>query len=239
MITAKGHNGQVTFDGNFITISRKGGLARMTVGKGEKRIPITSVTAVQWKPPGGLVNGFIQFTVAGSNESRSRMGHQTMDAVKDENSVIVLKKQAAEFEALRSAIEDAIVERHQPQQFVMDAPQPSKLDQLTQLGELRDSGVLSPDEFEDEKARIMGGNASATASPAEPSALSPVHSDAPASVAVPEPPLNKVGQDEGDDDALGGGRSAAGKAGRIAGAVATGGLSEVGRFAIKRRKDKD
>ena len=37
----------------------------MTIGKGEKRIPISSIKAVQWKPAGPLVNGFIQFTVPG------------------------------------------------------------------------------------------------------------------------------------------------------------------------------
>jgi hypothetical protein len=62
----------VNFDGNFVTITRKGALSRMTVGKGEKRIRISSITAVQWKEPGGLVNGFFQFTVMGGNESRSR-----------------------------------------------------------------------------------------------------------------------------------------------------------------------
>lgn len=37
------------------------------------------------------------------------------------------------------------------------APAPSTLDQLKQLGELRDSGVLTPEEFENEKQKIMSG----------------------------------------------------------------------------------
>ena len=37
----------------------------------EKRIPIRSIQAVQWKPPGALVNGYIEFTVPGGNETRS------------------------------------------------------------------------------------------------------------------------------------------------------------------------
>jgi Short C-terminal domain len=35
--------------------------------------------------------------------------------------------------------------------------EPSKLEQLKQLGELRDSGVLTPEEFEREKQRLLGG----------------------------------------------------------------------------------
>jgi hypothetical protein len=75
---AEGWGGQVWFDGLVVTIQRKGFVARATVGKGEKRIPISSIVAVQWKPA-GVVNGFIQFTIAGGNEARSRFGRQSMD----------------------------------------------------------------------------------------------------------------------------------------------------------------
>lgn len=34
---------------------------------------------------------------------------------------------------------------------------PDKLEQLKQLGELRDSGVLTPEEFEREKQQLLGG----------------------------------------------------------------------------------
>ncbi|WP_405606441.1 hypothetical protein [Streptomyces sp. NBC_00076] len=40
MIEAKGQGGQVSFDGEYVTITRKGPLARTGVGKGEKRIHI-------------------------------------------------------------------------------------------------------------------------------------------------------------------------------------------------------
>ncbi len=35
--------------------------------------------------------------------------------------------------------------------------EPDKLEQLKQLGELRDSGVLTPEEFEREKQQLLGG----------------------------------------------------------------------------------
>jgi len=109
-ITAKGHNGTVHFDGKFVTIERTGGLARLSVGKGEKRIPVKSITAVQWKPPGVLTNGYIEFTVTGGNEARSRAGVATAQAVANENAVLVTRKQADDFLALRRAVEDAIAE---------------------------------------------------------------------------------------------------------------------------------
>lgn len=111
-VRAEGYGGQVDFDGTFVTISRRGFLARATTGKGEKRIPIGAITAVQWKPAGPLVNGFIQFTMAGATEVRSRAGRQTHRAGHDENSVLFTRKQMPAFDALRTEIEAAIAARY-------------------------------------------------------------------------------------------------------------------------------
>lgn len=89
----------------MITILRTGFLARASVGKGEKPIPLAHVTAIQFKPAGPLVNGFIQFTVSGGNERRSRFGQQTTDGAGDENSVVFHYKTAR---AIRSSAREAV-----------------------------------------------------------------------------------------------------------------------------------
>jgi len=109
-VTAKGYNGQASFDGRFVTITRKGFVARGTVGKGEKRIPLKSLTAVQWKPATHLVRGYIQFSIAGGIERRSRFGRATKDATNDENSVVFSPRHQEAFQALRDAVEEAIAE---------------------------------------------------------------------------------------------------------------------------------
>src|SRR5688500_8163474 len=48
-LEVKGVNGTIVFDGSIIAIRRDGLLARATVGKGEKRIPLRSIAAVQLK----------------------------------------------------------------------------------------------------------------------------------------------------------------------------------------------
>jgi hypothetical protein len=146
----EGRNGQITFDGFYLTIHRKGFFARASIGKGEKRIPLSSITAVQWKPAGPMVNGFIQFTVPGGNESRSRSGHQTSDAGKDENSVLFTKQQMPAFEQLRGAVEQAISAAHQPTQQVA-----ASVD-IAHLAELHASGVLTDAEFTAAKAKTLG-----------------------------------------------------------------------------------
>jgi hypothetical protein len=150
MIEARGVNGRVSFDGRAVTINRKGFMARATIGKGTKTIPIHQITGVQWKDP-GMVRGFIQFTVPGGVEQRSRFGRQTIDATKDENAVVFGVRHKAEFEALRDAVQEAISVGD-----LRSAPQaPSVADELAKLAELRVTGVISPDEFEAEKARLL------------------------------------------------------------------------------------
>jgi hypothetical protein len=148
-ITAKGTNGTVKFDGTFVTIARTGAFARMTIGKGEKRIPLASITSVQWKPPGAIVNGYIAFSVPGGNEKQSSFGAATSDAGKDENAVIVNKKQAAEFLPLREAVEEALAARSGGQAT------PDVTDQLRKLADLRDAGIVTAEEFEAKKADLL------------------------------------------------------------------------------------
>lgn len=155
MIEVKGHGGQITFDGQYVTITRKGFLARATIGKGEKRLHISQISAVQWKPAGFAVNGFIQFTVPGGIERRSKRGSQTTQAAKDENSVVFTKAQQSSFEKLRAALDQAIAAHHtgggQPQAA------PSVADELAKLHGLVQAGVLTQADFDAAKARLLGG----------------------------------------------------------------------------------
>lgn len=150
---AKGKTGTIDFDGQYVTMRRDSFLARSTVGKGEKRLHVSQIAAVQWKPAGWAVNGFIQFTVAGGNERRSRMGSQTSAATKDENSVVFSKQQQPAFEELRKALDAAISAQHAPAGPAGGAV--SVADELAKLNALVQQGVLTPEEFVAAKARLL------------------------------------------------------------------------------------
>lgn len=110
VLNANGRNGQIYFDGKTVTIKREGFLARSTQGRGDKMIPLRHIAGIQLKPAGALSNGYIQFSVPGEMSNRNAKGGRTMDATRDENAVIFLKKQQADFEILRDAIQGAIAE---------------------------------------------------------------------------------------------------------------------------------
>lgn len=146
---AKGNNGQVTVSGDWITIARKG-FGRLGHSKGDRRIPLANIQAVQMRPAGPLANGFIKFTVAGSPQSRGGL----MDATKDENAVVFTRKHQAEFDALREHIEGYISRRLNPS-VPSAAATPDLADQLAKLAALRDQGILTDEEFASQKAKLL------------------------------------------------------------------------------------
>lgn len=147
----KGYNGVISFDGKFITITRKGFLARATIGKGEKRLPLSSVSAVQWKPAGVFMNGYIEFTIGGGNENRSRFGQATADATRNENAVIFTRAQMPDFSEFRSQIEEAIGAHHAKSGMPDSAPTAL----LEQLADLHKKGILTDEEYRKKKASLL------------------------------------------------------------------------------------
>jgi hypothetical protein len=155
VLEVKGHTGTVRFDGHAVTILRKGFLARANVGKGEKHFPVATLSAVQFKPAGVMVNGFIQFTVGGGNERRSKFGKQTTGAVKDENSVVFTHRQREGFEELRDAVQAAIAAHH-TREPTAPSPVDGPVEQIKKLAELLDAGVLTQAEFDAKKTELLG-----------------------------------------------------------------------------------
>ena len=124
VISAMGRSGQVTVEGDFVIIKRKGVAAKLSHGftKGEKRINVHSINAVQLKKP-GLTVGYIQFTLGGGSESRRGV----MDATKDENSVTFNKKALGDFETVRDYIEQRLSLAHGPAVAVGEPDVPTRL----------------------------------------------------------------------------------------------------------------
>ena len=101
---AKGINGSLVLGKGFIEIVRKGFMAFMQHGvKGNKKIAIKSISAVQFKPA-RFTNGYIQISFSGGRESKSGL----FSATQDENTIMFKKKQQPEFEKIKEKIEEQI-----------------------------------------------------------------------------------------------------------------------------------
>ena len=144
------NGGTVEVLDNALIIRRKGVTGFLTQGlKGEKRIPFSSITSVQFKEP-GVTTGYIQFGIIGGNESRGGV----FNATTDENTVLFLAKALDEFRQLRDTVESKI---GRPAQATYDSATTivSFSEELTRIADLRDRGVLTEEEFAEEKARLQ------------------------------------------------------------------------------------
>jgi hypothetical protein len=99
-ITAAGTDGEASFDGTWLALSRRGWRSKlrsktvkdMITNQGDRRIPAKSITAVSFKPARPMSHGVIGFTVAGGPDAE----------------VTFTTAQLASFQVLRDAVEDAI-----------------------------------------------------------------------------------------------------------------------------------
>lgn len=128
----------------LLVIRRSGAVGFLAHGlKGDKRIPFDSVTAVEFREPTRKLNGFIQFSIHGSIESKGGI----LAASGDENTVFFSTAQRDRFAELRDGIEHA---RRRPSQT------PSIADEIAKLAGLRDRGVIDPEEFARQKSFLLG-----------------------------------------------------------------------------------
>ncbi|WP_454796897.1 DUF4429 domain-containing protein [Novosphingobium lindaniclasticum] len=147
----EGYGASVQVEDDGIVIRRKG-LASFTLHglKGEKRIPFASISAVQFKPANLLTSGYIQFSIAGGVESKGGL----LAATKDENSVLFKGgRQNRVFEQLRDNVEAGIRLARQPA-FAPTAI--TKAEELEKLAGLLDRGLLTREEFDQQKSALLG-----------------------------------------------------------------------------------
>jgi hypothetical protein len=151
--SAKGTNGILKVNDVTIELIRQGLNAKLLGLRGNKEILITSITSIQFKEPGILTNGFIQFAFSGSSESKGGV----FDATKDENSIVFTKKNLKQFLYLRDLINQKRNDIRNPiKQSSNINENNNNYADLEKLAELRDKGILTNEEFELKKRQILG-----------------------------------------------------------------------------------
>ena len=150
---AKGVNGQISISGDWLTIARRG-FGRIGHSKGDRRIPMATITAVQVRPAGPLVNGFIRFSVPGSPDLRGGL----KNAGEDENAVIFTRKHSTEFDAVRDQVEAFISAHLAGMRHVArttDEGVSDPMESIRRPAELKGSGAITEAEFEAKKKELL------------------------------------------------------------------------------------
>lgn len=151
VFSMKGVNDLIEVYQDKITITPKGIMGFMNKGlKGTKTIPYSSISAIQFKESGAVFSGYMQFTILGGNESTGGI----IAAARDENSFVFAGKKNNPLAAqIKNYIESKVQELKTPKAAQAQGSLP---DELQKLATLRDSGVLSEEEFQAAKSRLIG-----------------------------------------------------------------------------------
>jgi len=148
LLDAKGVAGQIEVHDEKIVIKRAGALAFLSHGmKGNKEIPISQITAIQFKPAGSFINGYLQFSILGGVESKGGV----LAAGTDENTLMFRKAQQPDFEKAKQLIEVRIYTKKEQK-----SSGGSDLAELEKLANLKKKGIISREEFEAKKKKILG-----------------------------------------------------------------------------------
>ncbi|KMP50438.1 SHOCT domain-containing protein [Bacillus cereus] len=130
------------------------------IGRGSKEIQIKSLTGIQFKPPGFLSHGYIQFVFPGSSEVKTR---STSDLAKDENTVMFNKHEHNNFLKAKDLIEGYMNEQEKNTFASNDHSSTtnpvntySVADEITKLAALKDQGILTEEEFTAKKKQLLG-----------------------------------------------------------------------------------
>lgn len=152
---SNGGKTKVTLEDGKITIARPGIISKFSHGfTGDKTILMKDISAVQFKAA-GFARGYLQFIFAGSKEARSGI----IRGEKNENIIYFdsgfnndeINKNAQE---IKEYIENYNIKISQ--NTINNANNaPDKYDQLTKIKKLLDEGIISQEEFEIEKKKIL------------------------------------------------------------------------------------
>ncbi len=157
----KGQNGKIIVFDDHLAINRAtlGGFISQGGFSGERKFFYKDISSIEYKKPTFFANGYIKIIVAGANETNAKVGllGSSFDSMKDQNTVVLrafTSKVGEETDRIYSIIMNKISEAKNIQPSI-NVTSNSKMDELKKLGELKASGVLTEEEFQKEKDKLL------------------------------------------------------------------------------------
>ena len=150
---------EITIQDNKVTISRPGVISKLSHGfTGEKTILINQISSIQLKKV-GFSRGYLQFIISGHEERKSGI----VKGEKDENIVYFDNYGSQQSQIMNNNAEiiKNYIEQYNsklfnnPVQPVNVIKEEDKYDKLEKLKKLLDSNVITQEEFDNEKKKLL------------------------------------------------------------------------------------
>lgn len=135
-----------------VRISRSGCLSFMRHGgKGDKDIPVSSITAIQLKEPGLTGSGYLQFNLSGGNTSTGGV----FSASKDENTVMLSNKhQYDKAKKAKTTIEN-LMRKDNSSEGNNKEDNLSDIEKIERYHSLLEKGAISEEEYKKKKKEVF------------------------------------------------------------------------------------
>jgi hypothetical protein len=166
-----GQNGMLRFRDGLLEIKRTSiGMDLLTGNlRGDKAIPLRTIQAIQFKPASATVGGMIEFVVAGDRSNNGRphiLGSgqpiiatiigRRVGRMGNENVITFNRTQQPPFQDLHAFLLNELKHYGQISPATEHVKQTTKAEEIRELKELLDEGLLTTEEFESAKKSILG-----------------------------------------------------------------------------------
>jgi predicted nucleic acid-binding Zn-ribbon protein len=137
-------------EGDCVKIHRRGIANALAAGlNGERTILISSLTSVQMKPAAWLSPGYILFSYAGSKPFMGGL----IDATQDPDAFIFGQESNGKIAEFKMKVEEKMREARRPAPTAISSG--GLPDEIRQLAALKQQGLLSQEEFEAAKKKLL------------------------------------------------------------------------------------
>lgn len=158
----KGQNGKLIIHNDYLEITREtfGGFISQGASSGSRKYFYKDISSFEYKKPTFISNGYFKVLISGTNETNAKIDllGSSKASMKDQNTVVLrafTSKVAQETDRIHGIVMGKLREAKTDKSSVNQSS--SKMDELKKLGELRSSGILSDEEFQKEKEKILNG----------------------------------------------------------------------------------
>lgn len=156
----KGQNGKIIVYEDSLTISKNtfGGRLSQAGSSGDRNLHFKDIVTVEYKKPNFFSNGYFKVIVNGTKETNAKVGvlGSSMASMKDQNTIVLRafsKKVSNETDRIYKLIAERLSISKKDNNTSLN--QPDRLDELKKIGELKASGILTEEEFQQEKNKIL------------------------------------------------------------------------------------
>jgi hypothetical protein len=162
LISLKATNGIIYVYEDRVVISRKSVMGFVTQGiRGDRTFHYEDISSIDYKRPSLLANGYLQVIIAGTPHTNARVGllASSRESAADANTVILraFNRETPQIaDEIYNLILSKMAEARKRSSSFTTSESVSTTDEIRKYKALLDEGIISQEEFDTKKKKLLG-----------------------------------------------------------------------------------